>query len=182
MEPGFREKDEGMGRNSLSLVLEGEPPTPGNPMNPLSRTKKALRLLALSAALCLGACGVPTEEELLEQLPSEELMSQEAAVVGDLTIDMADYVLPACTRDTRAWKVGEEYFRTIPMGETDSYTRGKFVIVKSFDGTTSRSGARTPPSCASGWIAPGPTASPITASAARMTPPRRRSGATRSAP
>jgi hypothetical protein len=104
-------------------------------MNPLSPLKKtALRLLALPVALGLTACGVPTEEELLEPLPAEEVMTDEGAVVGDTTIDMADYVLPACTTDTRAWVVGAQRFRTIPAGETDNWTRGKFLIMKSADG------------------------------------------------
>jgi hypothetical protein len=106
-------------------------------MHSLFRLKKtAARLFALpAAALALGACGVAPEDELLlEEPPAEELVSTEDAVVGDSTIDMADYMLPACSVGSRAWVVGHQRFRTIPMGETDNWTRGKFVIMKSQDG------------------------------------------------
>ncbi|HEX8703284.1 MAG TPA: hypothetical protein VF815_30890 [Myxococcaceae bacterium] len=104
-------------------------------MSPVSQLKKAaVRLLWLPAALSLGACGVPTEEELLAEVPPEELMSSEDAVVGDVAVDMADYMLPACSVGTRAWVVGGQRFRTVPMGESHSFTRGKFVIMKSQDG------------------------------------------------
>jgi len=74
----------------------------------------------VTAFACLAGCAADFDDGGL------------SSAIGASTVDMAEYMLPACGAATRAWRFDGQEFRTIPMGEARGMAH--YVFVKSADG------------------------------------------------